>query len=606
MDKLLEYQKTHVESIINSLVAYNRALDASDTGTGKTFTSVCACKIIGWKPFIICPKSVISSWLKVLEFFKCDYYGITNYELMQNCTYFNSHGEKKKIPFLTRDIVNKQKNNSSGFGSGLDSSSDSDNSNEIKYEYKWLNEQIPTNIMFIFDEAHRCKNATTNNGKIIHNLAIYKNIKILILSATVADKPKYFILAGFILGLYDNIRKGRIWIKKLSYKSNLMEGVHKKIYPEYASRMKVSDVKNYFPDCKIIAESRPMDNAVEIQAAWDEIKQATEELKKQELNSSPLPRIIYARQRIELLKVPEFIKLTQEEIAKGNSVVLFVNFTETLLTLSEKLDTKCLIYGEQKIDDRDKNIADFQNDNKRICICNIKAGGTGISLHDTIGNFPRVSIISPTWSAQDLIQVLGRIYRANAKSKVLQRIIFCKNTVEDEVCLMIKNKVSNIAFINDGSMESYKIEGLNDEILIPNNIEKNNINLINGPDGNFSKILNKITKSPEKLISNNTEKNNKNLINELDDNFSKIINNLIILYEKKNILQKELNLTNKEINELEELLNSINLINNQDNNFSKIFDKITKLYEKKNISQKELNLVNGEINKYEELLNTIY
>ena len=34
MDKLLEYQKTHVESIINSLVVYNRALDASDTGTG--------------------------------------------------------------------------------------------------------------------------------------------------------------------------------------------------------------------------------------------------------------------------------------------------------------------------------------------------------------------------------------------------------------------------------------------------------------------------------------------------------------------------------------------------------------------------------------------
>lgn len=538
MDKLLEYQKSHVESIINSLVIYNRALDASDTGTGKTFTSVCACKIIGWKPLIICPKSVISAWLKVLDFFKCDFYGITNYELMQNCTYFDSQGNKNKIPFLTRDIIKKDPINKDLANDplGLDSSSDSDGSDEIKYEYKWLKEQIPDDMIFIFDEAHRCKNVKTNNGQIIHNLSIHKQIKILLLSATVVDKPKYFILTGFILGLYDNIKKGRTWIKKLPNKSNKMDnvskekdsnhvmlGVHKKIYPEYASRMKVSQVKNNFPDCKIIAESRPMDNAVQIQAAWDEIKQATDELKKQELDASPLPRIIYARQRIELLKVPEFVKLTQEEIVKGNSVVLFVNFTETLLTLAEKLNTKCLIYGEQKIDERDKNIEDFQNDNERICICNIRSGGTGISLNDTHGNFPRVSIISPTWSAQDLIQVLGRIYRAKTKSKVFQRIIFCKDTVEDEVCGMIQNKVTNIAFINDGSMEAYKIEGLTDKLMVPKSIEKISDNLISNQDNKFGEMFNKVSK----------------------------------LYERKLTLQKELELINKEIKESEGLLNSM-------------------------------------------------
>lgn len=520
MDKLLEYQKTHVENIINSLVIYNRALDASDTGTGKTFTSICACKVIGWKPFIICPKSVISAWLKVLDYFKCDFYGITNYELMQNCTYIDFQGEKKKISFLTRAIVKKDPANDP---LGLDSSSDSDNEEEIKYEYKWLKEQIPDNMIFIFDEAHRCKNAKTNNGQIIHNLSIHKQIKILLLSATVVDKPKYFILTGFILGLYDNVRKGRTWIKKLPYKSNQMDGVHKKIYPEYASRMKVSQVKNNFPDSKIIAESRPMDNAVQIQAAWEEIKQATDELKKQELAASPLPRIIYARQRIELLKVPEFVKLSQEEIAKGNSVVLFVNFTETLLTLSEKLNTKCLIYGEQKIDDRDKNIEDFQNDKERICICNIRSGGTGISLNDIHGNFPRVSIISPTWSAQDLIQVLGRIYRAKTKTKVLQRIIFCKDTVEDQVCQMIQDKVANIAFINDGSMDSYKIEGLTDKLLIPNEIETIDNKTINLEENKFNELFNKVSK----------------------------------LYERKLTVQKELDLINKEIKESEKLLNSI-------------------------------------------------
>lgn len=108
MDKLLEYQKKHVENIINSLVVYDRALYASDTWTGKTYTS--ACKIIGWKPFIICPKSVITSWLKVLDFFKCDFFGITNYELLQSCTYYDPKGDKKKIPFLIKSkIVKKNK-----------------------------------------------------------------------------------------------------------------------------------------------------------------------------------------------------------------------------------------------------------------------------------------------------------------------------------------------------------------------------------------------------------------------------------------------------------------------------------------------------------------
>ena len=50
--------------------------------------------------------------------------------------------------------------------------------------------------------------------------------------------------------------------------------------------------------------------------------------------------------------------------------------------------------------------------------------------------------------------------------------------MEDQVCKMIQDKVANIAFINDGSMDSYKIKGLTDKMLVPNCIEKfdNNIN----------------------------------------------------------------------------------------------------------------------------------
>ena len=58
----------------------------------------------------------------------------------------------------------------------------------------------------------------------------------------------------------------------------------------------------------------------------------------------------------------------------------------------------------------------FNSDKSRIIICNIASGGCGISLHDTHGIFQRISLISPSWSVRDIIQVIGRIHRAMAKS----------------------------------------------------------------------------------------------------------------------------------------------------------------------------------------------
>ncbi len=525
MDKLLEYQKTLVESIINSLISYNRALDTSDTGTGKTFTSICICKTIGWKPFIICPKSVIESWMKVLEIFKCEFYGIVNYESFQNCSYYEPDGNKIKAKFMIREQVNKKVTDDP---LGLDSDSGSDSDEEqIKYDYKWIEDKIPHDALFIFDESHRCKNIKTNNGKILLALSKIKSARILLLSATVVDKPKLFTLTGVVLGYFEDVSKGRIAMKKLDPNSpNPMLPIHKKLYPEYASRMKIKseEIKNDFPECKIEAESHVMDNAVEIQAAYNAIKEATEELKQREAGSCALAKIIYARQRIELLKIPTFVKLTQEHVAEGKSVAIFVNFTDTLLNLSEKLNTKCLIYGEQDIKDRNKNIEDFQADRQRIIICNIRSGGTGISLNDQHGNFPRVSIISPTWSAQDLVQALGRVFRAKTQSKVVQRIIFCKGTIEDSICANVGEKIGTIAFINDGNMDSYNYKGLTDKMA--------------GEANGFNDIFGELPKTPE-------------------DNFNDIFTKINKLYEKKAILNKELELLNKEIQEQEGILQNL-------------------------------------------------
>jgi SNF2 family DNA or RNA helicase len=191
-----------------------------------------------------------------------------------------------------------------------------------------------------------------------------------------------------------------------------------------------------------------------IRYAYDEIYDAMNDLtnKSKKDKNNPLVRVLRAQQKIELLKIPTFKELTSEYIDQGFSVVIFVNFTQTLKALSEMLSTKCLIYGEQTQMERDFNIDEFQEDRERIIICNIKAGGVGVSLHDLHGLYKRVSLISPCWSAIDLTQALGRIHRAGAKSKSLQRVIYCDNTVENNIADKIKVKLGNLQSLNNGDL----------------------------------------------------------------------------------------------------------------------------------------------------------
>jgi superfamily II DNA or RNA helicase len=73
-------------------------------------------------------------------------------------------------------------------------------------------------------------------------------------------------------------------------------------------------------------------------------------------------------------------------------------------------------------------------------------------LHDVNGNFPRVSLISPTFSAIDFRQCLGRIHRAGAKSTAVQKIIFAEGTVEMRVCKLVRAKLNNLDRINDDEL----------------------------------------------------------------------------------------------------------------------------------------------------------
>ena len=119
------------------------------------------------------------------------------------------------------------------------------------------------------------------------------------------------------------------------------------------------------------------------------------------------------------MKVPTFVELVKDACEAHNSVVVFVSFRQTLEALSDRLvdhvDGLVTIHGEQSDEDRAEAIRLFQSNEAQVCVCMIQAGGTGLSLHDETGKWPRISLISPTFSAVELRQALGRVHRAVAR-----------------------------------------------------------------------------------------------------------------------------------------------------------------------------------------------
>lgn len=447
-NKLISYQLPHMLQLKESMDQNECILDASDTGTGKTYTALALCKSMNKKPFVICPKSVIPSWIDVARHFDMDIFGIANYELLKGCKYYTPDLEKVKCPYMDRTTQpvsgNKPKKT-------------------IKEYFKFY---LPSDVMVIFDEAHRCKNYKSITSRLLLSIK-ETGCKILLLSATITDKIICFKPFGVVFGFYNDVKQYNVWMRRqikmnaVKYK-NKTEGIvggdvsldiiHHSIFPQKGSRMKISELGDLFPKNRIVSQSYLCKDYDKVQQNYDIINEALEDLKDQYLRTHALGKIIKARQKIEMYKVPIFIDLAEEALDSKYSVVLFVNYVETMNLLAHHLKTDCLIHGGQTMEERQSCIDDFQANRRNVLIAIMQAGGVGISLHDIHGGHPRMSLISPTWTGQDIKQALGRIHRAGSQSPALQKIVYCAGTYEDKLCKIISNKINTISAINDGDM----------------------------------------------------------------------------------------------------------------------------------------------------------
>lgn len=425
MIELRPYQHTAVAHLVSCLKAHNVAIDASETGVGKTYTALAVTHALGQPTLVVCPKAVIPAWERLSEEMGVPLLGVINIEKLKT----------GNTPFLRKGLRKK--------------------------EYIW---QLKPGNLLIVDEAHRCGGPKSENCNVLA-FAKSAQLQVLALSATIAHNPMNLRALGYLCGLHQfrnfwswslangcfkNPWGGISWPSGAAKRELNLKPLHTKLFPEFGMRLRIADLGTDFPENEVIAEAFAMDRTEEIQAIYDQLAEELQHPEKEEL---PLTKILRARQQIELLKVPILRDMTEDLLEEDKSVVIFVSFRETVdhLMGSKFNAGVSTIIGYQA--DRQGQIDDFQTNRSRVCICTIGAGGLGIGLHDTIGDHPRVSLISPPYSAVELIQALGRIHRNGGKSPCVQKIIFAAGTVEEDACNIVRRKLKDMATLQDGDLE---------------------------------------------------------------------------------------------------------------------------------------------------------
>lgn len=430
------WQEPHIQHLLNCLTRYPYVLDASDTGTGKTFTALFVCKRLKISPFVVAPKIVLTAWQKAAEAIGVPLLDAVNIEKLKG----KNHKALQRLP-----TYGTKKNPITN--------------------WKW---NLPPETLVIIDEVHICGGEDTQNARILAALKPAK-LPALLMSATIADNPMRLKSAGYLLGLH-HYSDYRNWCRAhgcvlnpfangfqlMFSRSNqitepYLKQIHEKLFPTHGGRLRIADLKD-FPSNRIIAEAYDLPNHKEIQTVYNDLEDSLTDADDDEI---PLVKLLRARQKVELFKSVLFTQLTLDALEEGKSVAIFVSFKASMNAIQEQLHKKgikCLrIEGNQKQDTRDEIIQSFQLNKIHVILCMIQAGGIGISLHDLHGR-PRESLISPPYSAKDLKQVFGRIHRAGSKSKAIQKIIYVAGTIEETICKTVQQKLDNLSTLIDGDL----------------------------------------------------------------------------------------------------------------------------------------------------------
>ena len=442
---LKDWQKPFAEKMADVLGRERAFLCAANTGAGKTYLACDVIKRLGIPALVVCPKIARTQWRSVLEGMGVEdkVIGVINPENLI---------ASKRNPFYS-------------------------------HEDGWKN--IPEGpVLLIFDELHRscsgvyklskpgqkgqgCKQALMAARWVNKSTPGHK---VLALTATPADSPLKMQALGYLMGFhsfvapsfYDWCRRhgcsmqarGRqaafAFTRDRLRAKAIMEGIRKDMGERFMS-ITPNEIPGFPEETREVVL---VDLAKEDHEALVRAYEEMPELMKKPSRDS-MVKLLRLRQQAEFCKASVLAKMAKDEVEDGNSVFIAISFTDARLRIQMELEKAGVpfgaIYGGQKESERNGMIDAFQQNRTHVIIGMMQACGVALSLHDTKHERPRVSLISPSFSASDVVQALGRIRRVGG-THATQRIVLAAGSVEERVAKAVNGKIDNIGALTDADL----------------------------------------------------------------------------------------------------------------------------------------------------------
>ncbi len=399
------------------------------------------------KVLVLCPKILIPMWEKMLN--------NLNIPILLICTY-------NKLP--TTNLLIKR----NGF-------------RETDY---WLKQKV----FIICDESQALKNKkSTRHNAFFALIANHPNCKVIHLTACPIDKKENWLSLYRMLGLI----KQSIMIKNKNYKDyglgdlfELASQHHKTIVKDVKEKYTISSPKiphilsylwhHLFREMVVIEVKDPIyqynDKIINHKlcnffATLDKegvklVKEAMIDLgnadiiKDNKVNVTNMRKkfgvVILSLMKLCHAKISTIVRLAIEDMKK-KKVIICCPFIDDQLLLCKKLEKYNPLLLNGKVKDRASVVEKFNQPNLdyRCLIMTPEVGGEGISLHDTYGNFPRVTYIIPTYHFLKMFQAAGRTYRRGIKSDTEVYMVYSNDGMVESIIvnLLAKTEIANSILI---------------------------------------------------------------------------------------------------------------------------------------------------------------
>ena len=406
------------------LLKEKKAILADEMGGGKTMTSILACENIKGKKLIVCPSSLKLNWQKEIKIVNKN---ATTY-VVNGDGYQLSEIELNDYIIMNYDVLNK-------------------------YLEKIL---ITDYEVIILDESHYIK-GVRNTGKPSSNRAKA--------ALEIKDNINYrFELTGTPIPNHT---------KDIYNQLKFIDSPLAKNFFEFASKF-CNPVQSVYGWCFDGSSNREELNQKLQQKMLRRLKKDLLDLPEKTRSFIPLKvnlrqynklvneymrnrntyttqgehlvKLNAMRMEIAYLKIKDTIEIAENILEQDQQIVIITNFQRVVDELSEKfIDVCCTITGGDSSEAREKAVEDFQAGDKKIIICNVIAGGVGLTLTAS----QTILFNDYDWCSSSMMQCEDRIHRIGQKKKCNIYYMTANGTIDEKITKMLSEKLENINKVID-------------------------------------------------------------------------------------------------------------------------------------------------------------